>query len=115
MPNWMDRIRRTGALEYEKRSLALMVYRTREALYGDDVVRIPSREEQRKMDATRLLLPSVPSRYLRREAAEQNTECPSRSLGTVSVDAAVYTSENRVIFVRRARPVFFRRAYSKRY
>ncbi len=40
MPNWMDRIRRTGALEYEKRSFALMMYRTREALYDDDAPRI---------------------------------------------------------------------------
>ncbi len=86
MPNWIDRIRRTGALEYEKRSLALMVHVTREALYDDDVLRIPSR--QRGMVVTRLLLPNVLSRYLRREAAEQNTECPSLSFGAVSVDAA---------------------------
>ena len=39
MPNWMDRMRRTGALEYEKRSFALMVYRTRAPLYEDDARR----------------------------------------------------------------------------
>jgi len=39
MPNWMDRMRRTGALEYEKRSFALMLYRTRAPLYEDDARR----------------------------------------------------------------------------